>query len=70
MSRRTRARLKIGISDETVGAVRTYLSSFSTGPYTVERFDGAAAIYFADPRDLRLLQDQFPGLIERVDERF
>lgn len=62
----TRARLKTGISDDTVGAVRTYLSSFSTKPYTFERLDAGIAIRFEGPRDVRLLQEQFPGLIAEV----
>lgn len=70
MSRRTRAKLKSGISDETIETVRSYLTSFSRGPHTVERFDGAVSIYFADPRDLRLLQDQFADLVKEVTDPF
>jgi hypothetical protein len=70
LSRRTRAKLKSDISDETMEAARSYLASFSRGAHTVERFDGAISIYFADPRDLRLIQDQFPDLVQEVTDPF
>lgn len=70
MSRRTRAKLKNGISDETMEAVRSYLASFSRRGHTMERFDGAISICFADPRDLRLLQNQFPDLVKEVTGPF
>lgn len=70
LSRRTRAKLKSGISEETMEAMRSYLASFSHGAHTVERFDGAISIYFADQRDLRLLQDKFPDLVKEVTSPF
>lgn len=70
MSRRTRAKLKNGISEETMEAVRSYLASFSRRGHSVERLDGAISIYFADPRDFRLLQNQFPDLVKEVTDPF
>jgi hypothetical protein len=66
LSRQIRVRVKNDISDETIKALNSYLSSFSRKPYTVECSEQGITLHFADLRDLRPLQIQFPGLITEV----
>lgn len=59
------AKLKSGISGETIEAVRAYLKSFSHGSCALEQIDGVAIVHFTDRRDFQLLREQFADLVEK-----
>jgi hypothetical protein len=62
--------LRPNLSQETLSAVRAYLSTFTPDRYSIISFGGKTWIHFKDSGDIALIDAQFPNLIESTVEVF
>lgn len=63
-------KLKSDIDANTLAHIRAYLADFLHGRFTVELFDGRATLYFTDPRARKLLEGQFPDVIDEISRSY
>jgi hypothetical protein len=59
--------LKQNLSQETLGALKTYMGQFFNERHVIEEIEGRVEIHLHDSDDLRMLRRHFPSLITGVD---
>jgi len=68
LSSAVKVKLKPGISQATLQAMRAYLDVFSSSPHAIKFVGDSIEIELAGPREVTLIEEQFPEFIEKEAE--